>query len=333
MFNIARQKHIRNFYLAKTVRKAPHIEKSLDYGANLKRSVIVALLFTIICLKLFPHYTKQKIYKDVHSISTLEVIDIPVVKPEEPPPPPPVKIVEPMKMVRVKEPDKEKKDIKEEVKDLDLKLDIDNDDSELLLASSQLGDLGSANFSTRNIDRQSLGSLELEYSSSRPNLHAGNPLSLELGLPDANVNKKYKEKSIDLDTKSLLAKKKPKPRKKASKDESSLEKIIKVKKNQFLLRESESTIGTTEFKTWNRINAVLDRLNKDRYGELPDNVKRISNGLAVSFSYRNGKSHDIFWSKGGKVIIRVTGVQPNSNVDELRTAYDALLRLLYNINS
>ena len=334
MFNIAREKHIPKFYLAKTVKKAPHIEETMDYGVNLKRSLVVSLLLTIICFNLYPHYTKQKINKSEQDISTLEVIDIPVVELEEPPPPPPVKIKEPMTMVKVEEPKIDKNDLKEEIKEMDLKLDINNDDNELLLASSQLGDLGSVSFRSRNIDRQSMGSLDLEYSRSRPNLNEGNPLSLDLGTPDANINKKYKEKSMDLDTKSLLAQNKPKkPKKPISKSDSDLEKVINVNKNQFILRESESTIGTTEFKTWNRINSVLDRLNKDRYGELPGNVKRISNGLSVTFSYRNGKAHDIYWSKGGKVIIRVTGAQPKSNIDELQRAYNALLRLLYKSNS
>ncbi len=333
MFNIARKRHIHNFYLAKTVKKAPHIEETMNYGVNLKRSVVISLLLIIICFNLYPYYTKQKIYKKIQDISTLEVIDIPVIELEQPPPPP-VNIVEPMTMVKVEEPKVDKENLKEEIKEMDLKLDIANDDNELLLASSQLGDFGSLSFSSRNIDRQSMGSLDLEYSRSRPNLNSGNPLSLDLGSPDAKVNKKYKEKSINLDTKSLVAQNKPKkPKKPISNYESNLEKVIQVDKDQFLLRESESTIGTTEFKTWNRINAVLDRLNKDRYGELPVNVKRISNGLAVSFSYRNGKAHDIFWSKGGKVIIRVTGAQPKSNIDELQRAYDALLRLLYKTNS
>lgn len=334
MFNIAREKHIPKFYLAKTVKKAPHIEETMNYGFNLKRSLVISLLLTIVCLNLYPYYTKQKVYKNEQDISILEVIDIPVVKLEEPPPPPPVKIIEPITMVKVEE-TKDKKDLKEEIKEMDLKLDIANDDNELLFASSQLGDLGSLSFSGRNIERQSLGSLDLEYSRSRPNLASGNPLSLDIGTPNSKVNKKFKDESIELDTKTILAqnKKATRPKKQVTTAESNLEKVIKVEKNQFLLKESESTIGTTEFKTWNRINSVLDRLNKDRYGELPGNVKRISNGLSITFSYQNGKAHDIFWSKGGKVIIRVTGAQPKSNIDELQRAYDSLLRLLYKTNS
>ena len=143
-----------------------------------------------------------------------------------------------------------------------------------------------------------------------------------------------KEKSLDLAITSLLPNTKPEKKTKSIQNtESDLDKLITVDKNQFLLRESESTIGTEEFKTWNRINAALDRLNKDRYGELPNNVKRNSSGLYVSFDYKDGRQHDIFWSKGGKVIIRVTSKRPNSQIYELRKAYDSLLQLIYKINT
>jgi len=49
--------------------------------------------------------------------------------------------------------------------------------------------------------------------------------------------------------------------------------------------------------------------------------------LTCSFHYSDGIIHDIFWTKGGKVIIRVTGGRPSQISQELGKAFDAVLRL------
>ena len=332
MLGYSRKKYIKTFYIAKSIKKAPYVEAKNNYWVNLEKAIIISISIIILGLVIFPRYFTKGNNNIEIPVSMLEVIDIPIIQKEEPPPPPPVKIIEPIKIVKIEEKN-ETKSLKDEIKvEEELKLDISDNIGELLLVDSQMGDITSIDFAGRSFDLDAGTSLSLEYQRSRLASNVGSSLSLD--LPDAEISKKKTEKSIEFDTKSLLAESKPKRRlKPVQNNVSGPDKFIKLNKNQFLLKESESTIGTQEFKTWNRINAALDRLNKDRYGELPTNVRRSSNGLSVSFAYKNEGQHDIFWSKGGKVIIRVTGKRPKSQIHELQKAYDALLKLIYKLTS
>lgn len=304
-----------------------NLDKKQCYRLNLERALLISLASILIIFHLFPKYSSTISQKKT-KISLIKVIDLPATnKLKQPSPPPPVKIVE---QTKISDKKLDTKSLKDEIQDTDIKLEIsEKSNNELLLVDSQLGDVTSLNFSRRSFDNHNIGSLDLQTNNSRLVLNDGTTLSLE--SPKAKIEKKYNAKSIKLDTKSMLAEKKTK-QKITYNQNNELDKIITIDKNQFLLRESESTIGTDEYKIWNRINASLDRLNKDRYGDLPRNVKRISNGLIVSFTYENRSRHDIFWSKGGKVIIRVTGTRSKHQIDELQKAYDALLQLIYKIN-
>lgn len=148
--------------------------------------------------------------------------------------------------------------------------------------------------------------------------------------PDFNLGtrgegKKYVENSVELETPSLEEPPKINNNQNVAPENDS--ELLQINKNQFLLRESESTIGTHEYRLWNKINAALDRLDKNRFGKLPANVQRTTAGLAVSFLYNNGLQHEIFWSKGGKVVIRITGSRPRQISDELERAFDSLISL------
>ena len=105
-----------------------------------------------------------------------------------------------------------------------------------------------------------------------------------------------------------------------------------LRDDQFIIRESESKIGTNDYKIWNRISLVLDRLDKDRFGELPPNVKRTKKGLAVTFMYSNGVRHDIYWTKGGQVVIKVSGVRSKNISGELSRAYESLFKLTHEVD-
>jgi len=258
MLGYSRKKFIKTFYIAKSIKKAPYVEEKNNYWINLEKALIVSIIIVILCLEIFPRYfTKRNNTMEI-PISMLEVIDIPFIQEIQPPPPPPVKMIEPIKIVKIKEKD-ETKSLKDEIKvEEELKLDISDDIGELLLVDSQMGDISSNVFIGRSFDLDVGSSLSLEYQRSRVASNVGSSLSLD--LPDAKISKKKTEKSIELDTKSLLAENKPKRRPKPVQNKASdSDKFIKLNKNQFLLKESESTIGTQEFKTWNRINSALDR--------------------------------------------------------------------------
>lgn len=326
MFGVSRKKYIKKFNLAKSSRK---VIQDFDYKKNLKCAIIISIIISIFGFHFFPRITKYDNENVKIALSLIEVIDIPNVRKFEPPPAlPPVKEMEPLKTETEKQ---ESKTLKDEIKEHNLKLDINHENTgELLLVDSQLSSISEINFTGRPYASQDFGAIEFEYSKIATNMSNDNQ-DLSLKLPEAKINKQYKEKSLD---NSLSSQNETQIKVKSKQlTDSELEKLVVLDKNQFLLRESESTIGTEEFKTWNRINATLDRLNKDRYGELPKNVQRISNGLTVSFTYNNGGTHDIFWSKGGKVVIRVTGVNSSNLMDELLKAYDALLQLIFKINN
>ncbi|UCE07768.1 MAG: hypothetical protein JSW07_06980, partial [bacterium] len=146
---------------------------------------------------------------------------------------------------------------------------------------------------------------------------------LDFNLETDDGSKRFVDDAVDLDSPPLATVAKTKTDEVQKVDTE----LIKVNENQFLLKESESTIGTNEYRLWNKINAALDRLDKNRYGKLPQNVRRTRNGLTVSFRYNDGVIHEIFWSKGGKVIIRVTRPRPIQLTSELQKAFDSLIRL------
>jgi len=321
----------RVFRLAKAIEKAPHLNLQSNYRKNLEKSFILSIVLLILLFQLFPRYFDEKKEYNEFKMTTLEVIDIPIVKYFEEPPPPVIKIIEPIQIVKIDDKKTKEKSFKEEIKEENLTLDILDDNNELLIVDSQLGDIHNVNFTGRSINLDDINPLTINLKKSQLVMNE-NAMKLDLSN-DFKSNKKSAEKSIRMDTRSLLPPKDTsKPQKQTMKSDNDLEKLIEVKENQFLLKQSESTLGTEEFKTWNRINAALDRLNKDRYGELPNNVDRSSKGISVSFGYEDGKKHDIFWSKGGKVIIRVTGSRPKSQVLELQRAYDSILQLIYQLD-
>jgi len=330
MFATTKKKNINTFKIAKLGIKTPNIQKNSDYKLNLERSFILSIIFIVLCLNIFPRFSTNNNYYTSNEVSIIQVIDIPIIKPEIIPPPP-LKDKEPLKLIKVQE-ISEENSLKDEIENTQIELKLDSEADESLFASSQLGDFTNINFTRKNYAFDDHKALDFNYTMSKPSITNEN--SLLLDIPDVKVEKEFKEKAINFETKSLTHENiKNSNNSDGTQNDSDLDGLLTVNKNQFLLKESESTIGTIEFKTWNRINSALDRLNKDRYGELPNNIKRISNGLTINFTYNDGGCHDIFWSKGGKVIIRVSGPPPKSQLVELEKAYDALLRLIYNNNS
>lgn len=281
----------------------------------LEKGAIVSLLILILLFHIFPKVKERSKNADQLSLS-LEVVDIPLIKNEEPPPPPPMEeIITNYTIIEKKEEFDPRKLRELEKVELDLMAESDNS----LLANSQIDDITYAGFS-RPIARSQRG-VSLDIGSDL-NIVTNRGAGLELGTVENQSRKKLVDSTPDLDSPALTAA--PEQKAEAKKIDTEL---IKINENQFLLQESESTIGTDEYRLWNKINAALDRLDKNRYGKLPTNIQRIPNGLAALFNYDNGVKHEIFWSKGGKVIIRVTGNRPRYIRDELERAFDSLIRL------
>ena len=315
--NFLSERH--GFIVAKQVTKNKKAELIGNYKRLIEKSVILSLIITIALFHLFPREKREKNNSDSLSLS-LEVIDIPVTVQEEPPPPPsPVQEVITNYTVIIK---KEKKDVhklREEIEDVTLDLDLKPDDN--LLASSQIDAITYAELNRNRVRFDKGASLNISSSLRNTGNHDAGGLNFDLATN--STGKRFVDNVVALEPPPLATT----PKRKSAEIKKVDNGLIKISENQFLLKESESTIGTDEYRLWNKINAALDRLDKNRYGNLPGNVRRTKKGLTASFSYNDGIIHDIFWSKGGKVIIRVTGHRPQQLVTELRKAFDALIRL------
>jgi len=312
------QRH--EFRVAKKVEKTQRAELIAGYRKYFELCLILSLLITLVLFQLYPGTKKQVTSNEEFELS-LEVIDIPITRQEEPPPPPPPTVQEVIKnyTVIVKN---EKKDIHKLRQNLEkVTLELDPKDDNTLLANSQIDDITYASLVRNRARFQSGVSLNINTELNRLKSQNGGGLDFDLGT--TATTKRFVDNAVDLKGPAL-----PKitaSPKKASKKATN--ELITINKNQFLLKESESTIGTNEYRLWNKINAVLDRLDKNRFGKLPENVRRTRNGLMVAFKYRSGVIHEIFWAKGGKVIIRVTGQRPKNLVSELQRAFDSLIQL------
>ncbi len=306
------------FQVVKRAEKTDRGELYNKQSRILEISAIISLLMLILLFQIFPTLGK-KMDPAAKQFAAIEVINIPLIRNEEPPPPPPAAEEEIVHytVIEKKEEEFDARKLRElEKVNLDLNLEAD----ESLLASSQIGDISYAGFS-RPVARAQRGvSLDISTDLS-VNLDRGS--GVDLGTVENQVRKKLVDSSPSLESPPITNR----PSAGESPTTEAAAELIPIQANQFLLKESESMIGTEEYRLWNKINAALDRVDKNRYGKLPTNIQRTANGLAVVFNYEIGITHEIFWSKGGKVIIRVTGNRPRSTRDELERAFDSLIRL------
>ena len=306
------------FHIVKTCEKNEKADLVNDYRYIFKISTILVLSAILAIFHYFPRLADKSTKMKMLSVS-IEVIDIPNIKEEEPPPPPPLKeMVQIINIIEKKE-ELDPRRLREEMETVELELDMETENN--LLASSQIDNISYAGFAGRLSRPQKGASLNI---ASELNLSHQSGAGLDLNLTEKTARKKFVDNSPNLNNSVLTP-----PREQKNENSTAIANtdLIKVDKNQFLLKESESTIGTDEYRLWNKINAALDRLDKNRYGKLPVNVQRTSGGLTCSFQYGDGIIHEVFWTKGGKVIIRVTGSRSLQISNELGKAFDAVLRL------
>jgi len=308
-----------NFIVARQTSKNQKAEQISKYRKYFEKSLILSLLITIMLFQLFPDRKKES--RDSKKLKmSLEVIDIPITKHEEPPPPPPpVQEVITNYTVIVKKEENNARKIREELEKVTLELELESENS--LLANSQIDNITYASIARNRSPFDESSALDISSELNNFRNHDGG--GLDFNPMTDNASKRIVDDAADLDSPPIAVDSGP-PKNESNKTESEL---IKINKNQFLLIESESTIGTGEYRLWNKINAALDRVDKNRFGKLPENIQRTRKGLVVTFNYSDGGVHEIFWSKGGKVIIRVTGNRPRQQATELQKAFDSLIRM------
>jgi len=307
------------FIVAKQTLKNEKADQISNYVKYIEKSLALSLFIMLILFQLYPAKRTKSDQGESLKLS-LEVIDIPATKQEEPPPlPPPVQEVITNYNVVLKNENDDIRKIREELEDVTLDLELETENN--LLANSQIDNITYAGFA-RNRSRIE-GGASLDITTSLNSLRNQESGGLDFNPGTGEVKKKIVDDDVNMDSPSLPVATRPG----LNETKTVATELIKISGNQFLLKESESTIGTSEYRLWNKMNAALDRLDKNRYGNLPKNIQRTRNGLIVTFHYEDGIIHEIFWTKGGKVIIRVTGNRPRQQVTELQKAFDSLIRL------
>ena len=247
-----------------------------------------------------------------------------------PQPPPPTE-APPLQMEKVKELPKEEALFNEEIaKELEALINESSDEAQLTLASSnssfltsesQLGKVVGTDFNYRKVSK---GDADLKIGNrGLANLSEGS--SLDIGKSRRrNQRKIIQEESSSLSPAPI--ERKGRGQRPPLQQESKLD-IKSVGKNEKILSFSSSTIGTEDYKVWNKINSELDRLNKGRYGSVPEEIKHHRGGFIVNFTFQGGVQHQINWQRDGNVWIKVIGKSSKTTLQELRRALNGLIGL------
>jgi hypothetical protein len=325
---VLRQKNIRlkRFVLGKTVKAARHGQAKWDYKRNLEKALIISLLAAIFGIRLAASFDINSITINDKSV-TFESIDIPLINPivEEPPA---------LKMEEFVTVEKEEIEVYEEdsnLEEIEKLLEEDNEEVELalntndlsayLLSSSPLGNVSGPEIKLRKNFSHGKGKISLKKSSSYETLMAESELNIDIGKTKRN-QRGLPSDDVKIEIKSKTERKFDR-RVNNSEDFSLGLSGVPAR----ILSFSSSTIGTEDYKLWNKLNSELDRLNKGRYGSVPKEIKRNKRGFIVSLNYPDGVQHEIRWQADGNVWIKVIGQSKKTSLEELRRALNGLIKL------
>ncbi|MFQ6113684.1 MAG: hypothetical protein ACE5NG_06285 [bacterium] len=321
-----RQKELKlqKFVLAKTAQNTLHGQEQLKYKRNFEKALIISILAAIFGIHLAANFDIDKYIIQQESVR-FETIDIPLIEPiiEQPP------VLKMEQVVEVNEENNEENVNLKEIEELlgeneeEAELALNSDDlGASLLSSSPLGSILGPDIKFRKRFSNEDGKISLKTGKFHESLIAENELDIgkvqrnERGTlsddvnidlahqadkkPDQAVNEKFNANDISLGIAGVPAK---------------------------ILSFSSSTIGTEDYKLWNKLNAELDRLNKGRYGSIPKEIKRHKRGFILSLSYSDGVTHEIHWRQDGNVWIKVFGQSHKTTLQELRRALNGLITL------
>lgn len=310
------------FVLAKSPRDTADGLVKLNYKRNFEKSLAISLFTFVLLFRLSTNINIEKYQSDERVI--FEFIDI-----LEPPPlveELPKLEMEDIVILEIKE-EPVDEDLMQEIEELlgensdEVELSLASNDVGLLLADSQMGSVGRAelNFRTHRRDNSALALGDSRYGSS----------AIEGGL-DIGESKRNSRKLVSNDAKlNLDFGKTIIPQEKNERDADSEPKLGIGRNSERIISFGASTIGTEDYKIWNKISSELDRLNKGRYGKVPGAIKRHRGGFTVTFGFSNNVKHEIHWKNNGKVWIKVIGSSEKSNLQELRRTLAGLLQLSF----
>lgn len=285
---------------------------------------MISLVATIVLIRLLGNVRVEKflVLVEPPKFESIDIIDIPPLIEEKP------KLqMEDVVEIPPEEENSEESAVEKEIQEMleekkdEVKLALgSNDLGELLINASQLGALAGTDLNFRKSRADLDGSIDLKNRKFYGD--AGNG-GLEIGK-SKQTSRKVSDDNVGLDLKTTpvdFGKTKPEASKK-------LEPKLGISGvPERIITFSSSTIGTEDYKLWNKINSELDRLNKGRYGSVPKAITRVKGGFLIQFAFPNNTRQEIHWENSGNVWIKIIGKSNRTSVQELRRALDGLLKI------
>ncbi|NIR52228.1 hypothetical protein GWO43_26915 [candidate division KSB1 bacterium] len=318
----------RKFVLGKSSKSTQFGRLKFGYQKSLEKALIATLVVTILMFRVATNVKIEPVPTEPKQI-VFENIQIP----EIPPPvdqKPKLKMEELVELPPTEVDAQEEGFQKEELEELlgenqeeaDLALSA-NDMGNYLLSNSPMGSISRSELALRDGRASNDGNIALQKGK----FYDGDNSSLDIGKSKRGHRQLISDNvEFNLETKPVSLEEVDKPAKQKKRQTSlgisgAPEKILSF---------ASSTIGTEDYKLWNKINAELDRLNKGRYGSVPKEIQRNPGGFLINFSYSDGVKHEIHWRNNGNVWIKVIGTSNKTSIAELRRVLRGLLKLSLN---
>ncbi|MFQ5823738.1 MAG: hypothetical protein ACE5JB_06765 [bacterium] len=326
-----RQKYgLQRFILGKSAGQTLHGQSKLRYKKNIEKALVISILGAIFGFRLAANFDMAKFYLNEDKI-TFEFIDIPLIQPFIKQPPA-LKMEE---VVEIKSEENEQEQSNSNLEEIEELLGENEEDAELALDSDELGAFLLSNSPLGNITgpkikfrrRADIGevNISIKKSKSFESLLAESEEDIDIGEVQHSERESVSDNiNINLKAKTDKTFNEPVKERYNSSDDISLT-ISDVPEK--ILTSASSTIGTEDYKLWNKIQAELDRLYKGRYGMIPKELKRNKRGFTLTLKYSDGIKHEFYWQKYGHVLIKVSGRSDKTALQELRRALDGLLTL------
>lgn len=322
---IKHQRKSSRFIIGKSSCNTLHGRSKLNYRKNIEKALIASILIALFVFRLAANLDVKKYFVKEENLvfEFIDIPDIPPVVPEKP------KLkMEKVVELPVEEEKSEQEKIAEEVAELlgenenEAQLTLSSENmGNYLLSNSPLSSIGNKDFSTRS---------NLSYDGGNISLRGGKSY-LDEETDGLNIGKAEQSKRVfvsdnaDLDIKTPTENPgEPNGKERYQNNEPKLG-ISGLPER--ILSFGSATMGTEDYKLWNKIEAELDRLNKGRYGMVPKELHRTRSGFKISFKYPDGDQHIINCRNDGNVWIKVIGHNNHSNIYELRRALNGLLAL------
>lgn len=319
------------FILAKSVENGLHHKSKQNYRKNFEKSLIISLITTIILFRIatISPIEKKSISEEDIKLNLIDILKIP----PEIENPPELKMENVVEIEPTENQAEEENPILEELKELleekeDVKLTINSDEMERYLTSnSPLGLISDRELELRRSLDDAGGRITFKGGKSLNQLLAESRVDLNIGT----VERSERELSNEEATVNLAAPKDDsveQPLNNSKENLNSDDVTLSLSNlNEKIISFTFSTIGTEDYKLWNKLNAELERVSQGRYGPIPKEIKHSKTGFTLTFSYTDGTKHEIHWRKSGRIWIKVIGNSHKSTVQELRQSLESVLSL------